>query len=351
MTYRILVINPGSTSTKLAIFENNSLYAAKTLRHDPGDLARVIAEQLDYRRALVQEWLDSVQARGKLRAVVGRGGLLKPVPSGCYAVNEVMVEDLRKGVQGEHASNLGGLIANSLATELGIPAYIVDPVSVDEFIPEARLSGLPEIQHRSLSHALNIRAIARRAARDLKQNLSDINLIMIHLGGGISVAALRGGRMLDVNSADRGPFTPERSGGLPAGDLINLAYSGRFTEQQLLAKINRQSGLLGYLGTNDGVEIRRRIEAGDEKATLIGKTMAYQIAKEVGAMAAVLAGQVRAIVVTGGLANYKLLLGWIKERVRFIAPVLVYPGEEEMEALASGCLRVLRGEEQPLEYV
>jgi len=258
---------------------------------------------------------------------------------------------LRKGVGGHHASNLGGRIAHSLASRGGIPAFIVDPVSVDEFIPEARISGIPEIERRSRSHARNIRAVARRAARDLGHELEDINLIVAHLGGGISVAPLQKGRMLDVNDAyEMGPFSPERSGGLPTGDLVKLAFSGKYTQEELVNKILRGSGLLGYLGTNDGVEVGRRIQAGDKKAELIGRAMAYQIAKEIGAMATVLCGQVRAIIITGGLVHYNRLTGWIKEHVRFIAPVLIYPGEDELQALAAGCLRVLRGEESPREY-
>jgi butyrate kinase len=278
--------------------------------------------------------------------------MLKPIPGGTYLVNERMREDLRQGVGGQHASNLGGLIAHTIAAGLGLPAFIVDPVSVDEFIPEARISGIPDIQRRSRSHALNIRAVARRAARDLGHELEDINLIVAHLGGGISVAPLEKGRMLDVNDANEmGPFSPERSGGLPTGDLVQMAFSGKYTQEELLNKITRGSGLLGYLGTNDGVVVGERIQAGDTKAELIGRAMAYQIAKEIGAMATVLRGEVRAIVITGGLAHYKRLTGWTKEYVRFIAPVLIYPGEDELRALAMGCLRVLRGEEEPREYV
>lgn len=352
MTHWILAVNPGSTSTKLAIFEDDTLYAGETLRHNKGELAPVIYDQLEYRSALVSNWLDTMYVRDKLSAVVGRGGMLKPIPGGTYPVNAVMRDDLRLGVQGQHASNLGGLIAHKLAVELNIPAYIVDPVSVDEFTPEARISGLPEIQRRSPSHALNIRAVARRAARDLGHSLSEINLILVHLGGGISVAPLQGGRMLDVNNANEmGPFSPERSGGLPSGDLVDLAYSGKYSQQELISKLLSGSGLVAYLGSNDGMEIEKRIQAGDAKAELIYKAMAYQIAKEVGAMATVLHGQVRAVAITGGLAHSVLLTGWIKDYVRFIAPVLIYPGEDEMRALAEGCLRVIQGEEQPREYM
>ncbi|MDD2282077.1 MAG: butyrate kinase [Eubacteriales bacterium] len=352
MTHWILAVNPGSTSTKLALFEDDSLYAAEALRHNPRDLAPEIVDQLEYRTDLAEKWLNSVFVGDKLSAIVGRGGMLKPIPGGTYMVNEAMRQDLRKGVQGQHASNLGGLIAFELASKRGIPAFIVDPVSVDEMIPEARISGMPEIQRHSSSHALNIRAIARRAAKDLGQDLRDINLILVHLGGGISVTPMAGGRMLDVNDANEmGPFSPERSGGLPSGDLIDLCFSGKYIEDELRRKIVRSSGLSAYLGTNDGLEIERRISAGDQKAQLIYKAMAYQIAKEIGAMATVLSGQVRAIAITGGLAYSTMLTDWIKDDVRFIAPVLVYPGEDELLALAQGCLRVIKGEEQSREYV
>lgn len=352
MTHWILVVNPGSTSTKLALFEDENMWAAETLRHKPEELAPVIVDQLDFRAKLAEEWLDSVFTGDKLSAVVARGGMLKPIPGGTYQVNTPMRQDLRKGVQGQHASNLGGLIAWELASKRGIPSYIVDPVSVDEMLPEARISGMPEIQRRSSSHALNIRAIARRAALDLGQDLKDINLILVHLGGGISVSPLRGGRMLDVNNANEmGPFSPERSGGLPAGDLVELCFSGKYTEAELRKKIIRNSGLSAYLGTNEGEEVEARIAAGDSQAKLVYKAMAYQIAKEIGAMATVLSGQVRAIAITGGLAYSALLTDWIKEQVRFIAPVLIYPGEDELLALALGCLRVITGQEASREYV
>ena len=351
MSFWILAINPGSTSTKLAIYDGDSQFASETLRHDPSGLASAVADQLDQRTDLIKQWLDASPVADKINAVVGRGGLLKPISSGTYAVNDAMIEDLHRGVQGEHASNLGGLIAHKLAEPLGVPAYIVDPVAVDEFIPEARVSGIPEISRRSLSHALNIKAVAHRAARDLGQQLADINMIVVHLGGGISVAPLRGGRMVDVNNANEGgPFSPERTGGLPVGDVVKMAYSGRYTEKELLSVFTRKGGLLAYLGTNDGQEIASRIADGDEQADLVFRAMAYQVAKEVGAMAAVLCGKVRAVVLTGGLAHSELLTGWIKDRVRFVAPVLVFPGEDEMQALAEGALRVLTGAEKPQEY-
>lgn len=352
MTYWILAVNPGSTSTKLALFENDTQLAAETLRHDPSELAPVIIDQLEYRTALTENWFQANRPGGELSAVVARGGMLKPITGGTYLVNAAMLEDLRQEVQGQHSSNLGGLIAQALASKRSIPAYTVDPVSVDEMLPEARISGIPEIRRRSLSHALNIRAIARRGARDLGRNLEDVNLILVHLGSGISVAPLKGGRMLDVNNAsEMGPFSPERSGGLPVGDLVNLCFSGKYSREELLIALIRRGGLLAYLGTNDGREIGRRITQGDRQAKLVYRAMAYQVAKEVGAMATVLKGEVQAVVITGGLANSTLLTDWIKEYIGFIAPVLLYPGEDELLALAQGCLRVLRGEELYRDYV
>lgn len=351
MAHWILAINPGSTSTKIGLFNGESLVATNNLRHNPAELAPRVTDQLGYRARLVREWLQTVN-HGGLSAVVGRGGLLKPIPGGTYTVNEAMEEDLRQGIGGQHAANLGGLIAREIASPLAIPAYIVDPVSVDEMIPEARISGLPEITRRSSSHALNLKAIARRAAQDLGYSLGEVNFIGVHLGGGISVTPLRGGRMLDVNDANEmGPFSPERCGGLPSGGLADLCFSGIYCEEELLNKLVRKSGLGGYLGTNDGMEIERRIAAGDKYALLIYKAMAYQIAKEVGSMATVLCGNVQGIFITGGLAHSTILTGWINEYTSYIAPVLVYPGEDELLALAQGCLRVLRGHEQSREYV
>lgn len=352
MAHWILAVNPGSTSTKLGLFEDDSLRSIETLRHQPGELAPVVADQLGFRSKLVTEWLDSAFSQGELSAVVGRGGMLKPIPGGTFLVNSNMLADLRQGIQGQHASNLGGLIAFALAEKRGIPAFIVDPVSVDEMMPEARVSGLPEIQRRSLSHALNIRAMARRAALDLKVDFTKNNLILVHLGGGISVSPLAGGRMVDVNNANEmGPFSPERSGGLPGGDLVDLCFTGRYSEEELRQKIVGSGGLAAYLGTNDGLEVEQRITLGHGDALLVYRALAYQVAKEIGAMATVLMGKVQAIVITGGLARSEMLIDWIKDYTCFIAPVLVYPGEDELGALARGCLRVLRGDEQVREYI
>jgi len=353
--YRLLIINPGSTSTKIAIFDNEKPVLEETLRHSNEELAPfgTIIEQYEFRKNVI---LDTLNANGinitKLSAVVGRGGLLKPLESGTYRVNSKMLDDLRYRPMGHHASNLGAIIAHEIASQLGIPAFIVDPVVVDEMDEIARISGMPEIERISLLHALNQKAVGRRAAADLNRKYEDLNLIIAHLGGGISVGAHRKGRVVDVNNAldGEGPFSPERAGGLPVSGLIKLCYSGKYTLDEIKKKITGKGGLVAYLGTNDGREVVRMIGEGSKKAELVYRAMAYQVAKEIGACAAVLEGKVDAVCLTGGLAYDKHLTGWIKERVEFIGEVKVYPGEDEMIALAEGGLRVLREEEAAREY-
>ncbi|SDF25073.1 butyrate kinase [Sporolituus thermophilus] len=352
--YKILAINPGSTSTKIAVYADETCLFEETIRHSAEELAPFarINDQYEFRRQLVEKALTAHNVKiEELSAVVGRGGPLKPIPSGTYIVNDTMCEDLRTGVQAEHASNLGGLIARGIADQAGIPAFIVDPVSVDEFEPLARITGIPEIQRRSLFHALNLKAVAHRVACDLGRDYHSLNLIMVHLGGGISVGIQQGGRMIDVaNPNETGPFSPERAGAVPTGDLVKMCYSGKYTLEQMKKKLVGSGGLVAHLGTNDGREIERRINAGDKYAALVYEAMAYQVAKEIGAMATVVSGKVDAIVLTGGLAHSKLLTGWISDRVRFIADVLIYPGEDELKALVEGALRVLRGEEEAKIY-
>lgn len=353
--YLQLVINPGSTSTKLAVFKDNMPIYTETLRHQSKDLEKFnrVIDQFEYRRDLV---IDALKKAGinpcRLDAVVGRGGLLKPIPGGTYKVNEKMLADLREEARGSHASNLGGLIAHTIAQEFQIPAFIVDPVCVDEMQPLARISGMPENPRESLFHALNQKAIARRAARELGQEYEKMNLLVAHLGGGISVGVHYKGRVIDVNNAipGEGPFSPERSGGVPVGKLVEMCYSGKYSHQDLMKKNTGKGGLVAYLGTNDAVEVERRIETGDEEAKLVYEAMAYQIAKEIGCCSTVLKGKVDAIIITGGLAYSRMLTDWIEERVRFIAPVKVYAGEDEMEALAEGGLRVLSRKEQARTY-
>lgn len=354
-TYRILVINPGSTSTKVALFADETLLLQETLRYEAAELAAFphIADQYAFRRDNIFRWMEENDlVLSDLDAVVGRGGLFGPLESGIYRVNEAMLEEMRTPGPREHASNLGVLIAQEIAERAGIPAFTVDPVSVDEFDDLARISGLAEIERKSLSHALNVKAVARRAAADMGRPCPEMNMIVAHLGGGISVTAHRRGRMVDVNNAlDAGPFSPERCGTLPLTDLIELCYSGRFTKEELKRYLVGRGGLVSHLGTNLTIEVEKRIAAGDAHALLISQAMAYQIAKEIGAMATVLKGEVDVIVLTGGMAHWKDLVEWIRERVSFIAPVRVYPGEDEMLALAQGALRVLRGEEEAKTYV
>jgi butyrate kinase len=352
--YRILTINPGSTSTKIALYENEKPAFEEVIRHSTEELAPFakINDQYGFRYNLVKQAINKHDIDlASLDAIVGRGGPLKSIPSGTYIVTEDMREDLRTGVQAEHASNLGGLLAHGLAETVDIPAYIVDPVSVDEFEPLARITGLPEMKRRSLFHALNLKAVAHRVAKDLNRDYRDLNVVMVHLGGGISVGAQRKGRMIDVaNPNETGPFSPERAGGLPTGDLIKMCFSGKYTLEEMKKKLVGNAGLVAHLGMNDGREIERCIDAGDEHAAYIYEAMAYGVAKEIGAMSTVLQGDVDAIVLTGGLAHSQRLVNWIRSRVGFIAPVLVYPGEDELQALAEGGLRVLRREEEAKEY-
>lgn len=353
--YRLLVINPGSTSTKIAVFDNEKPVFEETIRHSNEELEpyATIIDQFEFRKNII---LDTLNAKDinitKLSAVIGRGGLLRPIESGTYSVNEAMLEDLKSGARGQHASSLGGVIAHEIASQLHIPAYIVDPVVVDELDDVARISGMPEIERVSIIHALNQKAVARRASRDLGRPYSEINLIVAHMGGGVSVGAHKRGKIVEVSNAldGDGPMSPERAGGLPVGSLIELCYSGKYTLDEMKKKIVGKGGLVAHLGTNDGREVVRRIEAGDKHAELIYYAMAYQIAKEIGKCAAVLEGNVDAICMTGGLAYDKLLTGWIKEKVEFISQVLLYPGEDEMMALAEGGLRILRKEEEAKVY-
>jgi butyrate kinase len=352
---KILVVNPGSFSTKVALYDGPRCLRSETVDHPPEVVAgfRHIAEQFGLRRQVV---LDCLARWGErldgLVAVVGRGGLVKPLKGGVYRVNADMVHDLRHGVSGEHASNLGGLLAADLAIQAGVPAFVVDPVMVDELQPLARYTGFPEIARRSIFHALNQKAVARRAATSLGKDYGELNLIVAHLGSGVSVGAHQRGRVVDVNNAldGDGPFGVERAGRLPAGDLIRLCFSGRWTEAELLRRVRRGGGLVAHLGVNDGREVEARIARGDERARECFEALAYWIAKEVGALAAALEGQVDTIVLTGGLARSERLVGWIRRRVEFLAPVMAFPGEHEMEALALGALRALEGEEPVLEY-
>lgn len=350
----ILAINPGSTSTKIALFHDDKCVATENLTHNREEICKYerIYDQKDMRTEVILKWLkcQGIELE-QLGAVVGRGGLLRPIPGGTYRVTEKMLEDLKIGYQGQHASNLGGIIAYNIANNLGISALIVDPVAVDEMEPVARISGMPEISRRSLVHALNIKAVTRRVCSRLNKKFEESSYVVAHLGGGISVSPVEKGRIIDVNNAnEEGPFSPERVGGLPVGDLVKLAFNENYTYDQLRKKIVGQGGLVAYLGTNDGRIVDRMIDDGDKRAELIFKAMAYQIAKEIGAMAVVLKGNIDAVILTGGLAHNKRLMDWVKERISFIAPVELVPGEDEMLALAEGALRVVKGEEAAKIY-
>lgn len=352
----LLAINPGSTSTKIGLFQGTELVFEETLRYDSELLAayeRVI-DQYSFRKDSVMAALKEHQVDlNGLDAIVGRGGVVKPIPGGVYAVNDALVADLRAGVQGEHASSLGGLIAREIADELGIPSYIVDPVVVDELEPVARYSGLPELPKRSIFHALNQKAVAHRFAAEQGKRYDELNLIIAHLGGGISIGAHRRGKVIDVNNAlnGEGPFSPERSGGLAAVDLMHLVLKSDRSAEEWQKRMVGKGGMVAYLGTNDGREVSKRIAAGDEEAKMVYAAMAYQVAKEIGASAAVLCGKIDAILLTGGLAYDQAFTAMIGERVEFLAPVRVFPGEDELLALVEGALRVLNGQEQVREYV
>lgn len=354
--YRILVINPGSTSTKLAIFEDEKQVVSETLRHDAEELKpfKSVADQYKFRERIILNFLNRAGFElTDFAAFVGRGGLIQPVVSGTYEVNELMLEELKQAKNGEHASNLGAILANELAKAAGVKAYIVDPIVVDEMQPVARISGHPSIKRRSIFHALNQKAVARKAAFQLGKNYEAVNLIVVHMGGGISIGAHVKGRVVDVNNAldGEGPFTPERSGDLPLTQVIDLCFSGDYSYTEMKRKLTGQGGLVSYLGTNSAQKVQQMIEQGNTRAELVYRAMVYQIAKWIGKTAAAMKGDVDAVVLTGGLAyDEKFLVKWLKEYISFIAPVLVFPGGNEEEALALGVLRVLRGEERARVY-
>lgn len=355
MGYKLLIINPGSTSTKIGVYEDENPILVETLRHSSEEIGKyaTIFDQFQFRKDVILKILSEKNFDIKtLSAVVGRGGMLKPIEGGTYTVNASMLEDLKIGFQGQHASNLGGIIANAIGNSLGIPAFIVDPVVVDELEDVARISGMPEINRRSVFHALNQKAVAKRYAKENGKKYEELNLIVTHMGGGVSVGAHENGKVVDVNNAldGEGPISPERAGTIPTGDLVKLCYSGKYTLEEMQKKINGKGGFVAHLNTNDARAIEEAAEAGDEKAALILDALTYQVSKEIGRCAAVLRGKVDAILITGGIAYGKPIIEKIKERVSFIAPIVVYPGEDELLALAQGGLRVLNGEEKAKEY-
>lgn len=345
----ILAINPGSTSTKFSLFEEEVLVFEKTLRHTTEDLApfRKIADQFNFRKDLIMnELAERKTDLGRIRAVVGRGGLVKPIESGIYKVNQRMRDYLNGELSGSHACNLGALIADDIASLLpSAEAFIVDPVVVDELQPVARITGHPEIERRSIFHALNQKAVARIYAASINRKYEDLNLVIAHMGGGVSVGAHKKGRVVDVNNAlnGDGPFSPERSGGLPSGQLVDLCFSGRFSHPEIMTMITGRGGMMAYLGTNNFIEVSERAENGEAKAILIRNAFSYQVGKEIGAMAAALSGKVDAIILTGGMAHDESNIKIIRSMVGFIAEVVVYPGEDELKALAFNGLLALDG--------
>lgn len=356
MNYTILAINPGSTSTKIAVYENNTQLFVKNLKHSNEELAKFakIADQFEFRKGLIVEALKSEGIElSSISAIVGRGGLVKPIASGVYEVNDALKSDLKNPPMGEHASNLGGLIAADIAKEIkGARAFIADPVVVDELQDVARITGLPQLPRKSIFHALNQKAIARAYASSSGKDVDSLNLIIAHLGGGVSVGAHLQGKVIDVNNAlnGDGPFSPERAGTLPAGQLADLCFSGEYTHEQITKMITGKGGIVAHFGTNDAKEISDRAVAGDKACAAVIDAISYNVGKHIGMMAAVLKGKVDAILITGGMAYDKPMCAYIKEMVEFIAPVHIYPGEDEMGALASNGLMVLSGTMTPKVY-
>lgn len=355
MTTLLLAINPGSTTTKIAVFAADGRRFSESIRHPAAELTRFpnIMAQKEYRRDHI---LETLNAQGfsvaQLKAIIGRGGLMRPLAGGIYRICADMLADLRTCRYGAHASNLGAILAHDLAAPAGLPSYIADPVVVDELAPLARYSGHPDIRRRSIFHALNHKAVARRAARTVGKSYEQLRLIVAHLGGGVSVGAHEYGRVVDVNNAldGDGPFSAERSGGLPTGQVMDWCFAADTNEQELRKRLTGSGGLRAYLGTANGQQIEARIKAGDSQAREVHAAMAYQIAKEIGAMSAVLHGKVDAVILTGGLAHDTLLVESIRARIAFLGRVLVYAGEDEMQALAEAAFRALRGEEPVRSY-
>lgn len=354
---RILAINPGSTSTKISVFDEHEDIFTINIRHSTEEINsyKTVIEQYGFREKIILKELGQAGIElSTIDVVVGRGGLVKPIPGGVYRINEALLRDLKDDRTRSHASNLGGVLAHEIAESIrpGMDAYIVDPVVVDELEPVARLSGMPQIPRISIFHALNQKAVARRYARERGRKYEDLNLVVVHLGGGITVGAHKKGRVIDVNNGldGEGPYSPERSGSLPVGDLVDLCFSGEFTQDEIKKMITGKGGLVAYLGTNSAYDVSQKVKAGDRQAELIYHGMAYQVSKDVGAMAAVLEGKVDAIILTGGVAYDEMLCRWIEEKVGFISQVVIYPGEDEMKALEEGVYFAVKGEMAICEY-
>ncbi len=351
--YKILSINPGSTSTKISLYEDEKEILTETLRHKDEDLAEFdkVQDQFEFREKIVLDFLkrNNYDIK-KLDAVVGRGGILPPVDAGAYIVNDIMVDYLKNRPRVEHASNLAALIAYEISKLVNIPAYIYDSIAVYELDPVAKITGVPEIERDGLVHTLNMRASAIKAAKSLGKEYKNCRLIVAHLGGGITLSSHKNGKMIDVLSDDEGPFSPERSGGLPGRGLVKMCFSNNYTAKDVTKKMRGNSGLKAYLGTSDLREVEEMIEEGNETAKLVYEAMAYQISKGVGQLSTVLKGKIDAIVITGGMAYSEKLIKLIKERIYFLGNIIVMPGENEMESLTLGALRVLKGEEKAKEF-
>lgn len=355
MSIKSLVINPGSTSTKIGVFEDETLLFEETLRHSMEEITQyeLIVDQRDFRKKIITDLLEKKNFDMKsLDVVIGRGGMLKPIPGGTYAVTDDLLEDLMVGRQGQHASNLGGILAREIGDAIGVPSYIVDPVVVDELMPVARYSGVPELPRVSVFHALNQKAVAKRYAKEIGKPYESLRLIVVHLGGGVSVGAHENGKIIDVfNALDGdGAFSPERAGGVPSGALIKMCFSGKYTEKEVYSKFVGKGGFTAYLGTNDMREVNKMVKEGNEEASYVKEAFLYQVAKDIGSMACVLCGKVDQIIVTGGIAYNQDVIDSFKERAGWIAPFTVYPGEDELLALVQGTLRVLNGEEEVMKY-
>lgn len=354
---RILAINPGSTSTKISVFDEHEDIFTINIKHTTEEINsyKRIIDQYEFREKIILSELKQAGIElSSIDVVVGRGGLVKPIPGGVYRINEALLRDLMDDKTRSHASNLGGVLAHEIAEAIrpGMDAFIVDPVVVDEMEPVARLSGMPEIPRISIFHALNQKAVARRFARERGYKYEELNLVVVHLGGGITVGAHKKGRVIDVNNGldGEGPYSPERCGSLPVADLAKLCYSGKYTHDEIKKKLTGQGGLVAYLGTNSAYDVSQKVKAGDKESELIYRGMAYQVSKDIGAMSAVLEGKVDAIILTGGVAYDEMLCKWIEEKVGFISQVVVYPGEDEMKAMEEGVYFAVKGEMEIKEY-
>lgn len=355
MSIKSLIINPGSTSTKIGVFEDETLLFEETLRHSTEEISQyaAIVDQKDFRKNIILDLMKEKNFDMKsLDVIVGRGGMLKPIPGGTYAVTDDLLADLKVGVQGQHASNLGGILAREIGDSIGVPSYIVDPVVVDELMPIARYSGVPELPRTSVFHALNQKAVAKRYAKETGVPYASLNLIVVHMGGGVSVSAHEKGKIVDVfNALDGdGAFSPERAGAVPSGALIKMCFSGKYTEKEVYKKLVGGGGFNAYCGTNDMRDVEKMVDEGDKHAEEIREAFILQVAKDIGSMACVLNGKIDQIIMTGGIAYDKAVVNGLKERAGFIAPVTVYPGEDELLALAQGAIRVMTGEEKAMSY-